>query len=463
MKKISFLLFIALSLSCSKELDIHPATFIDDSLAKQSIDLLVAGAYSLIGSGPGASAGGLEGALYSTDLLLNADLLASENYMQWRGTFNQYSEISNKAISTTNSSITRMWRKGYAAINLANTILANLSNAKESDRNTFKGHALFIRGIVHFELLRFWMEPSSNLGIPLLTEAPTEDFAQIQYPARATIDACYASIISDLTEAQNLLPASDDQYATQMTAAAFLARVYLQKGDYNSALSKADAVINSGNYSLTASVEEAFNLSSTESIFAIQQTVANNAGTSNDGLTTFYACDPGVPGSASRGDVGIDNQFTSLYEPFDKRLTLLIYTGTCFKASVTSAKWKDPYANISVIRLSEIYLIRAECNQRLSLTVGDNPVNDVNAIRSKAGASPYLLVTLNDILLERDLELAFEGQRIHDYKRTARQIPGVDGQGNPITINYADPRFILPVPQNDINTNKNLEQNSYYH
>src|SRR5260221_6133886 len=280
MKKISLLLFIALTLSCSKELDINPTTSVDANQAKQSIDLLVTGAYSLIGSGPGA--GSQEGALYGTDLLLNADLLASENYMQWRGTFNQYNEVSNKAISTTNTSITRMWRKGYAAINLANTILVSLDKAKESDRNTFKGQALFLRGIVHFELLRFWMEPSTNLGVPLLTQ-PTEDFAQIQLPARATIDACYTSIIADLKEAQTLLPAADDVYANKITAAAFLARVYLTKGDYNNALTSADAVIGSGTYSLTGSVEEAFNASSSESIFEIQQTTLNNAGTSNDG------------------------------------------------------------------------------------------------------------------------------------------------------------------------------------
>jgi len=462
MKKISFILFIALSLSCSKELDINPTTSVDAAQAKQSIDLLVTGAYSLIGSGPGVSGGGEEGALYSTDLLLNADLLASENYMQWKGTFNQYNEVSKKAISTTNSTITRMWTKGYAAINMANTILASLSNAKETDRNGFKAQALFLRGIIHFELLRFWMEPSTNLGVPLMTQA-TEDFAQIQLPARATIDACYTSIIADLTEAQTLLPAADDVYANKITAAAFLARVYLHKGDYNNALTNADAVISSGTYTLPGSVEEAFNASSSESIFAIQQTTLNNAGTANDGLTTFYACDPSVPGSASRGDVGINNQFINLYEPADKRLTLLIYNGTCNKASVTSAKWKDPYANISVIRLSEMYLIRAECNARLSSAVGDTPVNDVNAIRSKAGASAYGAVTLNDILLERDLELAFEGQRIHDYKRTAKQIAGVDNQGNPITIKYTDPQFIFPVPQTEINTNKNLAQNSYYH
>ena len=292
---------------------------------------------------------------------------------------------------------------------------------------------------------------------------PTDDFAQIQLPARSTIDACYTSIISDLMEAQSLLPVSDDVYANQLSVAAFLARVYLNKGDYANALTSANAVISSGNYSLPGSVEEGFNGSSSESIFEIQQTTLNNAGTNNDGLTTFYACDPSTPGSASRGDVGINDQFINLYEQADKRLTLLIYPGTCNKASVTSAKWKDPYANISVIRLSEMYLIRAECNERLDSSIGDDPLNDVNAIRSKADATPYAFITLDDILLERDLELAFEGQRIHDYKRTGKQIPGVDDQGNPITINYTDPQFILPIPQTEINTNKNLVQNSYYH
>jgi hypothetical protein len=200
-------------------------------------------------------------------------------------------------------------------------------------------------------------------------------------------------------------------------------------------------------------VEEAFNTtSSPESIFDIQQNTQNNAGTSNDGLTTFYSCDLSTPGSAGRGDVGIDAAFTSLYEPGDKRLTILIYTGDCNKASVTSKKWDNPFTNIPVIRLSEMLLVRAECNQRLSSAVGDTPLNDVNAVRAKANASILGSVVLNDILLERDLELAFEGQRIHDYRRIGKLVP----------VDYTAPEFIFPIPQNEINTNKNMVQNSYY-
>ncbi len=460
MKKTAFILFIFLTLACNKQLDINPKTSVDSNEAKKSIDLIITGAYSLIGSGPGT--GGQEGALYSTDLLLNADLLASEDYLQWRGTFGQYNEISNKTIPTTNLSTTRMWQKGYAAINQANVALAHLDNAKPEDRDNFKGQALFLRAIMHFELLRFWMEPSTNLGVPLMLEA-TEDYPQIKLPARATIDACYTSIINDLTAAEALLPDYDEVYANKGTVGAYLARIYLQKGDYANALTNADAVIQNGNYELVQSVEDAFNGTSSETIFEIQQTTVNNAGTNNDGLTTFYACDPSTPGSASRGDVQIDGAFINNYEPGDKRRSLLIYQGTCNKASVTSAKWKDPYANIPIVRLSEMYLIRAEANERLTSSVGDSPLNDVNAIRAKAGASQLASVTLDDILLERELELAFEGHRIHDFKRTGKQVSGVDSDGNPITIKYTDPEFIFPIPQTEINTNKNLQQNSYYH
>jgi hypothetical protein len=181
--------------------------------------------------------------------------------------------------------------------------------------------------------------------------------------------------------------------------------------------------------------------------------VINNAGTSNDGLTTFYSCDPNTHGSSGRGDVGILPAFISRYEPTDLRLNSLIYEGSCNKGSVTSAKWKDPYANIPIIRLSEMYLIRAEANQRLGSAVGDTPVNDVNAIREKAGASLYAVVTLDNILNERELELAFEGQRIHDYKRLGKVVGSTD---------YKSAKFIFPVPQTEINTNPSLVQNSYY-
>jgi hypothetical protein len=458
MKKTIYILLTFFTLSCGNQLNIDPTTSVDSEQAKKSLDLLVTGAYALIGSGPGTTGPNFqEGALYATDLLLNADLLASENYMNWRGTFDQYKEVDNKLMSSLNTSITRMWEKGYAAINLANIILKTTETIPADDQDFYRGQGLFIRAIVHFELLRFWMEPSTGLGIPIITK-PTEDFNDIQHPSRATITDSYAAIIADLTEAKGLLSEDKSVYANSYVAEAFLARVYLQQGDYANALTAANDVIENGDYELASSVEEAFNTrESVESIFEIQQNTQNNAGTSNDGLTTFYSCDEATPGSAFRGDVAIDPAFMSLYDNNDKRLTILIYQGDCSKANITSGKWRDPFQNIPIIRLSEMYLIRAEANERLSSAVGDTPVNDVNAIRAKANAPLYGVVDLDDILLERELELAFEGQRIHDFKRIGKQVTY-----NSEIVDYTDPQFILPIPQAQINTNNNIEQNAYY-
>lgn len=442
--------------SCSKKLDLKPQTSVDADVAKSDPALLLIGAYSLMGSG--GITNSQEGALYGTDVLLAADLLASEDYMTWRGTFNSYNEISNKTISVTNTSIIRMWRKAYSAINLSNVLLESAGKLSATDAQYYAAQAKFVRGCMYFELLKFYGEASTNRGVPIITSA-TNDYESITFPSRNSISETYTQIISDLTEAYNNLGDDHGDYANKYTAAAMLARMYLYKGEYDKALSFSNEVITSEKYSLPSSPDKSFNTSgASDHIFAISQTTQNNTGTTNDGLTTFYGCDQTIPGSAGRGDVNIDSTFIKLYEETDIRRSQLVYEGSCNKASVTSSKWKNPYTNIPVIRLAEMYLTRAECNLRLSSTTGAEPLADINLLREKAGASVYADIDLDKILLERQLELAFEGHRIHDFKRLKTLFTLVDNS----TIDYSGDEFVFPIPLSEINVNKNITQNSYY-
>jgi hypothetical protein len=102
-----------------------------------------------------------------------------------------------------------------------------------------------------------------------------------------------------------------------------------------------------------------------------------------------------------------------------------------------------------------MYLIRAECNSRLSTIVGATPLTDYNRIRTRAGLTAATTVTLNDILYERRLELAFEGFRIHDQRRLKENVASYP---------YNDPRLLFPIPSRELDANPNLkgQQNPGY-
>ena len=108
--------------------------------------------------------------------------------------------------------------------------------------------------------------------------------------------------------------------------------------------------------------------------------------------------------------------------------------------------------------MGEIYLNRAEANLRGNTTIGDTPLNDVNAIRARAGLVALTAVTLEDVLLERRKELAFEGHRRMDLLRNNKNLKP---ENFPISAPGGN-KTILPIPANEINMNPNAVQNTSY-
>jgi len=437
--------------SCDDKLNIEPTQSIDASGAlinAQNVESAVIGLYANLGNPQ----------LYGTNLLLLPDLQGGANYIRWDGTFVGYREVFRNAMTPINSEATRTWTEAYQTINLANNILEALPVIEDEDlQNQLKGEALFIRGILHFELVRLYALPwvagaaNTQLGVPLILTATKEEAqATMQYP-RAIVAAVYNQVLADLTEAESLLPATNGVRANSFAATAFLSRVYLQQSDFARARDAANTVISSGNYTLNPIVELIYkNDNTAESIFEIQQNEQNNAGTSNDGLTTFYGSLPGI----GRGDVRVETAFQNLYATTDTRRTNLLYIGTGTRAGrLRTGKYTEFSTNIPIIRLAEMYLIRAEANYRLGTTIGDTPLHDINLIRNRAKAPELTAITLEDILLERQLELAFEGQRIHDIKRTQSATGG---------YNFNDPELVFPIPQREIDANLALVQNPGY-
>jgi len=100
-----------------------------------------------------------------------------------------------------------------------------------------------------------------------------------------------------------------------------------------------------------------------------------------------------------------------------------------------------------------MYLIRAESNFRRSTTIGDSPLDDINALRDRANASLYNSVNLATILMERKRELSFEGFSLFDAKRLGVNIGSIVSTAN---------RLILPIPLREMDVNPNLIQNDGY-
>jgi len=455
--------FLLAMVACETQLDIKPKQAIEqeDALSSDTnLKIVLQAAYDGL-SGFSQNLGSY-GFLWGGDILMFSELLAANGEITWTGTYNQPREVYGKKMLTNNSFIRANWSGGFYTINICNNIIANIDKVDEGYRDLVKGSAMFIRGSVYFELVRFFGKPysagniSTNLAVPLMLEG-TEVIDENSYSERATVEQIYQQVLSDLTQAETLLAqgeesvseieddySSNDPYATPTAAAAILSRVYLQMADYANARDAADRVIASGRYSLVDDIESEFNNSAntTEDIFAMQ---VNEQDGNNDMFVYWSTSEYG----ARDGDIQINEKHTDLYDTDDARGKMFYESN----GAVRTLKWQQQFKILPIVRLAEMYLTRAEANNRLGTTVGDTPENDVNAIRTRVGLGDLTNPTLDEILLERKLELAFEGSAIHDLKRLKGS---ADGKS------YDDNLMVFPVPARDISANPNLVQNDGY-
>lgn len=458
----------AFLMSCTEKLDIKPKQSIDAEVALTTSDNIKA---AVVGAYLEASSSDIFGSMFNEV----SELYASTGDLRFMGTYQQPREFIDKEATTTNSYVENLWVAGYKLINTCNTILQDnvLAILSDEDADRVEGEMRFLRGWVIFEMTRLFGLPyepgqaNSQLGIPLpLT--PTRDVADAVKLERKTVAQCYAQALDDLTKARDLLPGDNDVYATSYAARAVLARVYLQMSNFSAAATEANYVIENGPFVLTSTPLKAFNNTenSTEDIFAIQK----NATSEMCWLTVMYASLSG----AGRGDYEIQQVFLDRFGPLDLRgmyqddtqegytidnITKMYYkgVGTILNAGgINTAKWGNYYRNIPLIRLAEMFLIRAEANfEDPGTDIGPNtPTQDINIVRARANAALYVVpVGRNEIRNERYLELCWEGFRLHDLKRWKQNL-GSDA--------YNAGNLILPIPFREMEVNDLLVQNEWY-
>lgn len=452
MKRLKIVIVLAVALligSCDSILDTEPQQEISENLAlttSANVEAVLIGAYNELGDDD----------VWGGNMMMLPDLLGVQSGngdMTWSGTFEQPRQVFFKNIRVDNTFIAATWSEAYEVINIANNVLSALDVVDADIRDRVEGEALFLRGSMYFELARVfgraWNDgdPSANLAVPLVLD-PTREIDENSEIPRNTVQEVYNQAISDLQSAKGLLPEDNGVFANSYAAGAMLARIYLQQQNYDAARTEANEVIQSGEFQLVTSYADVFNnsnVNTSEDIFALQVTTQDGE---ND-LNLYYAADL----DGGRGDIEINQVHLDRYEAGDERLDLFYTDPTT--GDTRTGKWQNQFGNVLVLRLAEMYLIRAEANlqEGVPFTGPNTPTEDLNMIRDRVSLSPLGSATLQDILDERFLELAFEGHFLHDVKRT---------EGTVGTTPWDANELVYPVPQRERDANRNLTQNDGY-
>jgi starch-binding outer membrane protein, SusD/RagB family len=366
------------------------------------------------------------------------------------------------SLTATNLLCSSLYTGAYNTIYTANSLLVGLQGASGVSagmRSELQGEAEFVRALVYFYLVNLYG------GVPLVT---TTDFTISSVQPRATVAEVYARIVSDLQDAQQRLSTtyiSTSAYAGARTrpnraaATAFLARVWLYEGSWYAAEQAADTVIANPLYSLVTPLSKVFLASSPEAIWQLQPvydtlaTAEGNLFIPKVGAKPAYVLTDDLQGSWEAGD--------------QRRLSWtdsVVFGGAVYVYPYKYKQASDNPPNTEydmVLRLAEMYLVRAEARAEQGNTAGAEA--DLNVVRQRAGLAPTdatdVAGLLTAIMHERQVELFAEwGHRWLDLRRTG-QVMAVLGAEKP---GWLATDTLYPIPANELIENPQLVQNPGY-
>jgi len=407
-------------------------------------------------------------------------------------------EFDRLAVRPDNPELTTAWRYAYIGVNRANAVIANvpgIAEMSEASRNQLVGEAYFLRALHYFNIVRLF-------GAAPLHTTPVTSLDQTS-AAKASMQDIYALIREDLKKSIELTDATRrDGRANKVAASGLLAKVDLTLASgkvtnspgyefvpnaeelYAEAKTYAGNVLTSTSYGLDPDLKAIFDVDKKNGPEHIFDVATDRTGLSEGNYSKLpLMFIPYIDGAVFKLSDSTSvrsgyNHFVTepaLYNSFadaDKRRTDLIpskvYVGK--KETVLSItgysrpftrKYLDPKqvgeqtsANTPVLRYSDVLLLYAEaCGPTAE------GYTAVNRIRTRAGLpnlQPSLSVTAfrDAVIQERAWELAFEGNRLFDLRRT-RKMEEVLVQKYGKTI-QPDNAYFFAIPTRETDLNPNL-------
>ncbi|WP_291907933.1 RagB/SusD family nutrient uptake outer membrane protein [Chitinophaga sp. CB10] len=468
-------LVIATTFSCKKVIDITETDIVGGDIAYKTVDNCesgVIGAYSALST--------------NMDILLNAvmsdEVKTAEFYNA--ATVHEWQFSTSDVVIRDN--FTAITGNGVIA-DRVNRVLAALPKAdstKPTDgplRLKLQGECLFLRAWAHFELFRYYCD-NYGTGKPAM---PYMEKPSLAPQARIGMEEYFKKLNADLAAAKSLVPNNldDRNRINRATVSGMQARVALYMKDWANAEAYATEYINQLPLATRAEFPGIWTDANTAEVsYRIVRTTAldrlgslwRNISTTSGGVINIGQ----ISWTAS-------NKLFSAYDKVnDVRFNAYLIDEPLLIAANRPSKLIKKYAgsgyatgnenvnNAKVFRTGEMYLIRAEARAEQGKVSGANSAeSDLNALRA-ARINGYINVTLASkdqaiaaIIDERFKELAYEGHRFWDLKRRGLGVdrnPEDAPSANGAKLPAGNFRFVLPIPQTEINANRLMEQNDGY-
>lgn len=412
--------------------------------------------------------------------------IMSDNLVLNQGGRLIYNELANFNFSSVTYGFAGMWSVGYNAILSANEVITRLEadpslmSEDETLGANLLAECLALRGLIHYDLVRcfgknYQQASDSDLGVTY------KDNTEIITPARNTVKEVYALALADLNNAYDKMGTSYNSTInyrlTKKSVAAILAKIYLTMGDYSNAVKFAGLSV-TGDGSDMVGIDDYSKMYTTS--MNIPEVLFRIAITSSDGNLPGNQWGQGTA-SSYQANYSVSYSLNNLFTSTDIRRSMVRLVecdgGPCYVVW----KWNSGGSSIGLvdipyIRTAEMYLILAEANYRLGGP--DNATEALkylNIIREKR-YSDYTAGTETGsalesaIMLQRRLELAFEGHRFFDLKRLNQNVErdGMgyfsDGSGAPSDVQLVlstSPYYLMAIPQDELDANDNMVQNQY--
>nr|WP_320039325.1 RagB/SusD family nutrient uptake outer membrane protein [uncultured Bacteroides sp.] len=373
--------------------------------------------------------------------------------VSYNGTLSQYLQLDQNAVPTDNVITVSVYKSIYKTINSANSVIASVGSVSDPlltdiEKNKILGEAYLIRALAYFDLARGW-------GGVQLQLKPTSDLSSLKGLKRSTLSETYDQVLSDLEQAETLLPedATTRNRAQKSTALALRARLHLYREQWGEAETYATKVISNTKYSLVKPFKTYFTppFLSSESVFELTFSTNNK----NSYWNLWYPSSVGGQYTLKPSDSLV--QKLNNPDIGGSRNTIIAGSGSSVYGVLynTISSSTDPSY---VIRIAELYLIRAEARAKKANPDLTGAVSDLNLVRARANVPAFTGTSQSEIIKaiedENGVEFAFEAHRWFDLVRTKRV-------GEVLGLTNTD-YWLFPIPQSDILSDSDATQNPGY-